>query len=595
MAINNYPAAQPTVIDNDADGLRIKENYNQSATPLIKNPGVDYKDDFNGLLQLALRLCYAVGVGQNPTDVLVINSPATGQTLNLNVTPAAQSHEARIVALEGSLGGTWKPPVVNATSLPPSGNTAGDSRVALDTQDIWVWSGSAWVNKTMGGIANVPVQDNGSPIVNATAFNFTGAGMSVSDGGGGLAVVNIPGGGGGLSLADAHQLFGDFSRTEVTDIQNPINMGINGTIALTVPGTPATYTVTLASGVAEELFRIGDVVAVDGDAGGATACGVVSSIAGSVLTVLTLSSMENGRTDNVRRWPGPIQLSGGLFSAWAAAYWVQLRNDMGIATGNPCLVITSAKFTGPMFGGGDGWFASLGSAGFVVRNGSGANGTGIIAGISGAGALVTVPCDYLAQTAWQPAVVNPGALPASGNNWGDLRATLDTFDVYVWYGAWFLWPGSLPAIPVGLFDATTSVPYRGETGVTSSGGAANIKGGSSVVPRQGKWILRVPVVVTANAGGASQLDLKTDGTAQLVSRSTSGATSLVGALSTVATHNNGGAYPAGGQAYMLVSSQFTLNQGDVVDLDMGNSNMFSDQSGTTDIRVLGAELVYIGA
>lgn len=45
----------------------------------------------------------------------------------------------------GSGGGTWKDPVADFASLPGSGNDPGDARVTLDTSDIYIWDGAAWV------------------------------------------------------------------------------------------------------------------------------------------------------------------------------------------------------------------------------------------------------------------------------------------------------------------------------------------------------------------------------------------------------------------------------------------------------------------
>lgn len=47
----------------------------------------------------------------------------------------------------------WKAPVADYASLPASGNSDGDTRVALDTSDQWTWNGSAWVSPTAGAIA----------------------------------------------------------------------------------------------------------------------------------------------------------------------------------------------------------------------------------------------------------------------------------------------------------------------------------------------------------------------------------------------------------------------------------------------------------
>lgn len=52
-----------------------------------------------------------------------------------------------------------------------------------------------------GGIDGVDVSDGGSPTVapTSTTIDFTGAGVSVASGGSGIATVTIPGGGGGIS------------------------------------------------------------------------------------------------------------------------------------------------------------------------------------------------------------------------------------------------------------------------------------------------------------------------------------------------------------------------------------------------------------
>lgn len=52
----------------------------------------------------------------------------------------------------GGSGGSvaWKAPVADESTLPGSGNTVGDARVAIDTGNIFTWSGSAWVNQSSG-------------------------------------------------------------------------------------------------------------------------------------------------------------------------------------------------------------------------------------------------------------------------------------------------------------------------------------------------------------------------------------------------------------------------------------------------------------
>lgn len=40
---------------------------------------------------------------------------------------------------------SWKPPVATAAALPATGNTNGDARVTLDTDEIYVWDGVGWL------------------------------------------------------------------------------------------------------------------------------------------------------------------------------------------------------------------------------------------------------------------------------------------------------------------------------------------------------------------------------------------------------------------------------------------------------------------
>lgn len=54
-----------------------------------------------------------------------------------------------ITGTSGPAGPTsWKPPVADESALPISGNTTGDARVALDSGNIFTWSGTAWVNQS---------------------------------------------------------------------------------------------------------------------------------------------------------------------------------------------------------------------------------------------------------------------------------------------------------------------------------------------------------------------------------------------------------------------------------------------------------------
>lgn len=42
---------------------------------------------------------------------------------------------------------TFKDPVVNESALPSSGNTKGDARFTDDTNNLYIWDGSQWINQ----------------------------------------------------------------------------------------------------------------------------------------------------------------------------------------------------------------------------------------------------------------------------------------------------------------------------------------------------------------------------------------------------------------------------------------------------------------
>lgn len=64
------------------------------------------------------------------------------------------------INIPASGGQNWKQPVADASSLPITGNSAGDSRVTLDTSSIYVWDAlnSSWVLAGGGASAGYNVQ-----------------------------------------------------------------------------------------------------------------------------------------------------------------------------------------------------------------------------------------------------------------------------------------------------------------------------------------------------------------------------------------------------------------------------------------------------
>lgn len=80
---------------------------------------------------------------------------------------------------------SWKNAVVSAAALPASGNSPGDARVALDTDIIYIWTGSAWTAAT--GASGVTTLNGLTGGVNITA----GAGITVTPSGQNISIASI--------------------------------------------------------------------------------------------------------------------------------------------------------------------------------------------------------------------------------------------------------------------------------------------------------------------------------------------------------------------------------------------------------------------
>jgi hypothetical protein len=82
---------------------------------------------------------------------------------------------------------TWKSPVATAAALPATGNTNGDTRVALDTSDIWEWNGTTWVlvagpsgASPSFGIIQVPSGTNPVASIPTDTLTFTSSNSSIT-------------------------------------------------------------------------------------------------------------------------------------------------------------------------------------------------------------------------------------------------------------------------------------------------------------------------------------------------------------------------------------------------------------------------------
>jgi hypothetical protein len=78
---------------------------------------------------------------------------------------------------DGAGVSSWKDPVNNLAALPGVGNTAGDARVTKDTNDIYIWTGSAWqlaTGITIGSFSNT-ANSTGLSVTDASALSLHAA------------------------------------------------------------------------------------------------------------------------------------------------------------------------------------------------------------------------------------------------------------------------------------------------------------------------------------------------------------------------------------------------------------------------------------
>ena len=87
---------------------------------------------------------------------------------------------------------------------------AGEIGVESDTgkfkvgDGTTVWTGLDYAQAEGGLASTIAVQDDGTEVVAAASrLNFTGSGVTASDGGDGTATIDVPGGGGIASLTVA--------------------------------------------------------------------------------------------------------------------------------------------------------------------------------------------------------------------------------------------------------------------------------------------------------------------------------------------------------------------------------------------------------
>lgn len=87
---------------------------------------------------------------------------------------------------------------IQLPSVPPTRQLIAGANVTVNGGASATLAGNVTIAASGGGGGAIAVDENGSPVVaSANTLNFTGAGVAVTDGGGGQANIAISGGGGG--------------------------------------------------------------------------------------------------------------------------------------------------------------------------------------------------------------------------------------------------------------------------------------------------------------------------------------------------------------------------------------------------------------
>lgn len=342
---------------------------------------------------------------------------------------------------------SWKDPVPSAVNLPSNGNQPGDARVALDTDTIYIWSGSMWVAAASGG----PGVTSLNSLTGALAL-VAGSGITVTPSGSTITIASTGGGTvSSVSVVPANGFTGTVANPTTTPaitLTGTLTGDVTGTIsanhltattnstlttlsALSLPysqvtGTPAALV------FADSLVNTSGTVTLVGDAASPAASSYYGTNASSVLgyyslsaangfTYLSSNSSVYGGTHSTLSFTGSDNLVVGVTAASALTSGVGnvimgSRAGHALTTGssnvllgafsaadattldNAVIIGSNAATVGVLTSADDGFVAIGYEAGFQTHPGGGAGAT-YVGYQAGAGATTGIQNTYVGYQA----------------------------------------------------------------------------------------------------------------------------------------------------------------------------------------------------
>lgn len=357
---------------------------------------------------------------------------------------------------------TWQAPVATATLLPTNGNVNGDVRVTLDTDDIYIWNGSAWVLASGGGGSGV-----------ASLNSLTGSLTLVAG-----SNITITPSGSNITIAAS-------SGSSYTFADSLVNTA--GTVALVndsaTPGASKYYGTNAASTLGYYAIPVSGINQLTGDvtAGPGTGSQAASLVATSNSTLTTLSALSlpySQITGAPSAGVSALAAVGASPNANAATISGTTLNLQPFSSAQPGVVLASGGGSTNFLRADGTWAAPAGTGGITALTGDGtATGPGSVAftlatvntntGSFGSSTSIpsfTVNGKGLITAASSNVVIAPaGTLSGTTLNSAVVSSSLT----------------SVGTIATGVWNGTAVTPGFGGTGLTTLTAYAVLTGGTT--------------------------------------------------------------------------------------------------------------------